>query len=368
VGSHVARYEDLGDVAGQKVGDLGHGGDLHAGAHDDDEIDLVPVDVLEAVEEVVGQGLAEEGDVRLHDARLGDVEGAVRLGVLVAGALLAGALTVGGALALLALLLGGDVVDAALALGGLHGAHGGEDVLAGDVELALAAGGGGPGAVALDQLVLADAGVGLDVVDVLGVVGEQLVLVLQQADELVGRGPLLEVGHDVAGQLVKDARVVVEVVDVEDLLGLVVAHLAQARVEARVLGAEVGDAQAGGDAGAGDDHDVAAALEQAGGVVEVAVGVEARALVELAVDGEAEQLVEALVGRVVEEARDTHVEGGAQLARRHLLAGDVLHDELRRAHGVQALPQLAGLVGGACLCGTGGGAQGGDVVEDLFKQ
>ena len=106
MGAHVARYEDLGDVAGQKVGDLGHGGNLHAGAHDDDQVDLVPVDVLEAVEEVVGQGFAEEGDVGLHDARLGDVEGTVRLRVLVAGALLAGALAVGGALALLTLLLG----------------------------------------------------------------------------------------------------------------------------------------------------------------------------------------------------------------------------------------------------------------------
>ena len=132
----------------------------------------------------------------------------------------------------------------------------------------------------------------------------------------MGRGPLLEVGHDVAGQLVEDARVVVEVVDVEDLLGLVVAHLAQARVEARVLGAEVGDAEAGGDAGAGD----------------------------------------------------LDAKGGTQLARRHLLAGNVLHDELRRAHGVQALAQLAGLVGGACLCGAGGGAWGGDVVEDLLEQ
>jgi len=75
----IARDVDLRYVAGEKVWDFGYGGDFHGRAHDDDEVDFVFIHVLEAVEEIVGQGFAEEGDVRFHDAGLGDVEGAVGL-------------------------------------------------------------------------------------------------------------------------------------------------------------------------------------------------------------------------------------------------------------------------------------------------
>ena len=216
-------------------------------------------------------------------------------------------------------LLRRDFLHATLALCRLHCAHRVEDVLAGHVVLALPARRRRPRAVALDQLLFPNTGVRLNVVDILGVVCKQLVLILQQPYELVRGRPFLEIWHDVASQLVEDARVLVEVVDVEHLLWLIVAHRSQARVEACVLGAKVRDAQAGRDAGASDDQDVLALLQQPGRVIDRLVLVETRALVQLTVDGEAKQLVEALIRGVVEEPRDLDVERCAQLARRHLL-------------------------------------------------
>jgi hypothetical protein len=57
----------------------------------------------------------------------------------------------------------------------------------------------------LDQFVLVDTGVALDVVDVLCVVGEELALVLEQADELVRWGPFRQVWEDISGEGIKDA-------------------------------------------------------------------------------------------------------------------------------------------------------------------
>ena len=112
---------------------------------------------------------------------------------------------------------------------------------------ALEARGGGEGAVALDEVGGEDAGVGFDVVDVLGVVGEELGAVLQQADEGVGGREGGGRGQDVFGDGVEDGGVFAEDADVEDFLRVREAEVLQLGVEAGGFGAEVGDAEGGGD-------------------------------------------------------------------------------------------------------------------------
>lgn len=73
VGDGLARDVDLGDVRGEPADNLGDGGHLEGGADDDDEVDLVAVVLRQALGEGIGQSLAEEGDVGLHDASGGDV-------------------------------------------------------------------------------------------------------------------------------------------------------------------------------------------------------------------------------------------------------------------------------------------------------
>jgi hypothetical protein len=77
--THIPRDEDLGYIARQEVWDLRDGSNFHACAHDDDQIYLVLVNLLQAVEEVIRKCFAEEGDVWLHDAWLWYVVRAVRL-------------------------------------------------------------------------------------------------------------------------------------------------------------------------------------------------------------------------------------------------------------------------------------------------
>ncbi len=60
------------------------------------------------------------------------------------------------------------------------------------------AGGGGEGAVALDEFVWGDAGFGFEVVDVLGVVGEEFAFGLEERDEGVRGREAVVVGEDVA--------------------------------------------------------------------------------------------------------------------------------------------------------------------------
>ena len=70
----------------------------------------------------------------------------------------------------------------------------------------------------LYDLLWSDSRVGLDVVNVLGIVGQQLPLILQQLDESMRRGKLLLRWEDILGDREEDARVLSENVDVEDLL------------------------------------------------------------------------------------------------------------------------------------------------------
>lgn len=68
-----ARDVDLRYVRGQERDDLGHGRHLERRADDDDEVDEVAVVLHQPLGKLVGKRLAEEGDVRLHDAGLGNV-------------------------------------------------------------------------------------------------------------------------------------------------------------------------------------------------------------------------------------------------------------------------------------------------------
>ena len=63
----------LGDVRWEVGNDFRDGRDFQGGADDDDEVHLVPIVIGETLGELIGEGFAEEGDVWLHDARLGDI-------------------------------------------------------------------------------------------------------------------------------------------------------------------------------------------------------------------------------------------------------------------------------------------------------
>lgn len=64
------------------------------------------------------------------------------------------------------------------------------------------------------------------------------------------------VRKNVPGNRVEDGRVLAENGDVKDLLRVVEPEVLELRVETGALGAEVGNAKRGGDAGAGQDDDV----------------------------------------------------------------------------------------------------------------
>lgn len=187
-----ARDVDLRHVRGEVWHDFRDGRDFQRGANHDDQIDEVFVVVGDAVGEAVGERFSKEGDVRFHDARLGVV--VVIFGGAVCSveveALFLLVLTV-----VRALTLHGcrgshlaRVVDTSVAVGDPAGTDVGEDEMAVDLVTALYAAGGGEGPVALDQLFGKNAGSGLDVVNVLRVVGEEFAFLLQEVDEGVSRG------------------------------------------------------------------------------------------------------------------------------------------------------------------------------------
>ena len=126
------------------------------------------------------------------------------------------------------------------------------DSCAGDVVAALDACRRGEGAMTLDQFLRPDPRSGLEVVDVLREIGEEFALVLEQADECVGRGkPVAVGGEDVLGHGVEDRGVLTEERDVKDFLRVREPQMCELGVQTCFLGAEVWDPQAGGDAGAG---------------------------------------------------------------------------------------------------------------------
>lgn len=99
--------------------------------------------------------------------------------------------------------------------------------------------------VALNEFFGEDTRVAFDVVDILSVVCEELVFVLEQADEGVGGRKLGGTGEDVFGYGVEDLGIFAEEIDAEDLLGVVETETFKFRVQACVLGSKVGDTKAG---------------------------------------------------------------------------------------------------------------------------
>lgn len=122
--------------------------------------------------------------------------------------------------------------------------------------------------MALDEFLWLYAGDALDVVDVLGVVGEELAFVLQELDEGVGGGEAGGGGEDVAGDGVEDGRVFFKESDVEDFLGVGKSQVFEFGVQTYVFGAEVGDAEGGAYACSCEDDDVVALVEELDYVVD----------------------------------------------------------------------------------------------------
>lgn len=139
--------------------------------------------------------------------------------------------------------------------------------------------------MALNKLGLGNAGLDLEVVNVLRVVGQELAALVQHGDELVGGRVAVGVGDNVLGDRVEDGGVLLEDVNVKDLLRVVEAEVLELGVEAGALGAEVRDAQRGGDARAGDEDNVVALADEVNGVINRVVVANLGALGELARDG-----------------------------------------------------------------------------------
>lgn len=300
--------------------------------------------------ELVGEVLAKEGDVRLHHPSLDDIVlGLLGAAITIRPPVL---LLLGAGRPLPLDALGGDTHHLG-ALGAAWDDAGldvGEDGLALGLEAALDAAGGAKGAVALDELVLGDAGLDLEVVDVLGVVGQQLAALVQHGDELVGGRVAVRVGDDVLGDLVEDGGILLEDANVKDLLRVVEAEILELRVQAGALGAEVGDAQRRGDAGAGEQDDVAAPVDEVDGVVDRVVAAQLGALGQLPRDGQQEQLEVVLVGPALEEGRALDAEGAEQLLGRVAAGVDGALAEDGRAVLAQLATETAGLFGRARAC------------------
>ena len=236
----------LRHVLGQEAHDFADGGDLQGGADDDDEVDERAVVLDEALVEGCWEVLAEEGDVGLHDAWGGDVvvvvggggggarEGGERRAPSVFGGAVAVVATRAFTLILHLLLVCGwlslrgqvlQVVDAARAVRDARGLEIVADGVPRHLMAAFDAGGGGEGAVALDQFVGPDAGGGLEVVDVLREVGQELAFFLEQRDEGVCGREAVAVREDVARDGVEDGWVLAEDLNVKDLLWVAEAEV-----------------------------------------------------------------------------------------------------------------------------------------------
>lgn len=136
----------------------------------------------ESVGKLAGKRLAEEGDVRFHDTGEGNVIRAIVFVVVEVVEVAARFLGRGAVARSLALersrASSPESRDALAASRDLARLDVAEDGVPTDSVAAALAGGGGKGAVTLHELLGQNAGVGLDVVDVLRVVGEEPALVL----------------------------------------------------------------------------------------------------------------------------------------------------------------------------------------------
>lgn len=187
VPNRFARDVDVRNRVGDGVGDFADGRDFEGGTNNDDQVGALGVALREAVEEFLGELLAEEGYVRLHHAGLGDV--VVGFGVVVIGRVAAFAARFGP-------LLGTEgfqrahVLFAAFAVGDSLCSDVVEDFCTLDFVTAFAACGCCEASVALNETVRIYTGKCFEVINVLGVVGLKSALVLKEANEGVGRSEL----------------------------------------------------------------------------------------------------------------------------------------------------------------------------------
>lgn len=221
VADALAGHVNLRHVGGEPTDDFRDGRHLEAGADDDDEVHLVAVVLRQPLGEGVGEGLAEKGDVGLHDAGLGNVVLALLRVVLTAPAAPARSPGSSRTLPLGPPARRVQFLDAARTAWDLARLDVRKDLLALDLVVALDAGGGTKGAVTLDEAVGGDTGLDLEVVDVLGVICEELAPLVQHGDELVRRGVPILVGNNVLGDGVEDARVFLKDGNIKHFLGIV---------------------------------------------------------------------------------------------------------------------------------------------------
>lgn len=123
-------------------------------------------------------------------------------------------------------------------------------------------------------------------------------------------------GENVLGDRVEDGGVLAKDGNVKDLLGIVEAEVLQLGVETGPLGTKVGDAQRGGDAGAGDEDNVGALVDELDGVLDRVVAGELGALGQLACDGERQQAEVGIVRLAFEESRSADAKGAEELPGR----------------------------------------------------
>ena len=179
----------------------------------------------------------------LHDARSGDFivifVGAIvwHLAVLL--------LPIGTALALESLWLQGFFCDSLLAgaaFGNITLFDFTKDRVAVDLELAFHTSSSCKGSMTLNHLLGQYPGISFNVVNVLGVIGQQLSLVLKQSNESMGRGPLLFRGKDVLRDGEEDAGILPENLNIKDFLRVTETQMFQLRVETGIFRSEVGNA------------------------------------------------------------------------------------------------------------------------------
>lgn len=82
----------------------------------------------------------------------------------------------------------------------------------------------------LDNLLWKHASICFDIINVLGIVGKQLSLVLEQTDEGMSGGELLLIRKDILRNREEDAGVLAEEMDVKDLLRVTETKMLKPRV------------------------------------------------------------------------------------------------------------------------------------------
>lgn len=247
-------YIHLWRLSWQEPHDLTHWRHLQARPYHQHEIDLVTIMQRQPLAEGVWKIFAEERDIGLHHPGNSDLV----VFILVRAVFIVLALflmrfwwqTPVAAFALDApssRLCLSQGLDTTITARDTAGFEIGVDCRTRDLVGAFETRGGGKGAVALDELRGQDAGMSLDIVDILGIVCEELGSVLQEADEGVSRREGRSRRKDVFGNGVEDGGVFAEDANVENFLRVREAEVLELGVEASGFGAEVGDAEGGRD-------------------------------------------------------------------------------------------------------------------------